>query len=90
MSKNNGPSSAIPCASWKRAPGTWAIYWLGLKLNRLGFGLEKAGAVVMAWAIGRLLKQRQASSRSVTLTAWAAALGLSLAIWTAAIRGALS
>lgn len=30
---------------------------MGLRLNRLGFGLEKYGARVMAWAVRRLSRK---------------------------------
>lgn len=54
MSKGKGSGNATMFAAWKRAPATWAIYHAGRLLNRTGWGLEKAGAQVMAWARERL------------------------------------
>lgn len=36
---------------------SWAVFYLGLGLNRLGWGVEKTGAKIMAWAAARLNRQ---------------------------------
>lgn len=36
---------------------TWGAYHAGLLLNRIGWGVEKAGARIMAWAAARLARK---------------------------------
>lgn len=60
MSKKTGPGNATAFARWKIAPVSWALFYLGLGLNRLGWGVEKIGAHIMAFAVERL--QRKATA----------------------------
>lgn len=54
MSKRPVSGSATAFAKWKSAPLSWALFYLGHALNRLGWGVEKFGAWLMAKAVERL------------------------------------
>jgi hypothetical protein len=36
---------------------SWTAFHLGHLLNRIGWGVEKAGARIMAWAAARLARK---------------------------------
>lgn len=57
MSNETESVSGIPFAAWKRSPGTWSIYLIGLLLNRDGAREERLGARIMAWALARLVRK---------------------------------
>ena len=57
MPKKKGSGTAITWSAFKVAPVSWAAFYTGKALNRIGFGLEKLGARIMAWAVSRLAKK---------------------------------
>jgi hypothetical protein len=55
MSKETERSSASAFDRWKRAPLSLALLHLGRALNRMGWGVEKAGAWMMHKAVERMV-----------------------------------
>lgn len=57
MPNERGKRTAITWSAFKHAPLTWLLFYTGRALNRLGWGLEKAGAWLMHFAVERLQRK---------------------------------